>query len=148
MLVRFGYASIENGYCNPPSQKFFTSMDVTFDETKSFYIRHQLQGKVLLKSSPLNLLSHFAPFIHKLSHTNTTLGTPYTSRSTCCVDISKATPNKGISVPESRLTLEISCVCEATPNKDIFVLELETNPKISHLENFSHNIEADKINLT
>jgi len=39
--IFIGYASIKKGcHCyHPPSRKFFTSMDVTFDETKSFYMR-------------------------------------------------------------------------------------------------------------
>jgi len=39
-----GYGSNKKGYCwyHPPSKKFFTSKDVTFDENKSFYERPQL----------------------------------------------------------------------------------------------------------
>lgn len=42
--IFIGYASNKKGYhCNhPPSRRFLTSMDVTFDETKSFYICPEL----------------------------------------------------------------------------------------------------------
>jgi len=85
--IFIGYASNKKGYrCyHPPSRKFFTSMDVTFDETKSFYESPQLQGESSFEvESSESLESSFNPFIQEPSCTTntscTTIDTPNTSR--------------------------------------------------------------------
>jgi len=49
-------------------------MDVTFDETESFYMHPQLQGE-----SSIEVESSFVPFVQKPSNTNNTLGNLDTS---------------------------------------------------------------------
>jgi len=94
--IFIGYASNKKGYrCyHPPSRKFFTSTDVTFDETKSFYTCPQLQGESSFEVGSFESLeSCFVPSIEELSHSDNTLGSPNTSPETSSMDVSKIAPN-------------------------------------------------------
>jgi len=85
---------------------FFTSMDVTFDKTKSFYKRPQLQGESSFEAGSFEfLMSSFVPSIEELSHSDNTLGSPNTSPETSSMDVSKIAPNNtksGSSTDSSR----------------------------------------------
>jgi len=82
-------------------------MDVTFDETKSFYMRPQLQGESSFEAggSFESFESSFVPSIEELSHSDNTLGSPNTSPKTSSMDVSKIAPNNtelGSSTDSSR----------------------------------------------
>jgi len=69
-------------------------MDVTFEETKSFYAHPQLQGESSFEAESFESLeSSFVPSIQEPSHSNTTLGSHNTSPKTSSMDVSKIATN-------------------------------------------------------